>query len=75
MTTGTGNDTGDRDGGFIYLTRRVRIPVDKVVAIRPAAGGDESIVITDRGATRICEPYEQVVSAYEAGLAGGKGAR
>ena len=53
------------DTGYIFATKRVRIPRAAVKSIVPAADGSgEGVFITDRGATRVCEPYEECLAQF-----------
>lgn len=47
---------------YVMLTKIVRVPVEAVVSIRPAANGG-SLLVTDRGASVVCERYEDLLAA------------
>ena len=47
---------------YVMLTKIVRVPVSAVVSIRPAANGG-SLIVTDRGASVVCERYEDLLAA------------
>ena len=52
-----------REDGFVILTKRVRIPQDKIVGVRPSRDGIGCLVETDRGITVVTESYDEVVSS------------
>ena len=56
-----GTAHGAVDEAFIYLTKRVRVPRENVVAVRPTRDGQGANVVTDRGAMRVVEDYEDIV--------------
>lgn len=56
-----GTAHGAVDETFIFLTRRVRIPRENVVAVRPTRDGKGATVITERGAMRVVEDYADIV--------------
>lgn len=56
-----GTAHGAVDEAFIYLTKRVRVPRENVVAVRPTRDGKGATVITERGAMRVVEDYADIV--------------
>lgn len=53
------------DTGYIFATKRVRIPRAAIQSVEPARDGSgEGVFITDRGATRVCEPYEECLAQW-----------
>lgn len=52
-----GTAHGALDGKYLYLTKRVRIPRESVLDVRPTPDGWGAVVVTDRGASRVCEDY------------------
>ena len=56
-----GTAFGAIDGEFVYLTKRIRIPRQDILAVKPAADGNGAIVITERGATWVCEDYSALM--------------
>ena len=52
-----GTALGAIDGEYVYLTKRVRVPRENILAVRPARDGRGAFVVTDRGSMRVCEDY------------------
>lgn len=60
--TATGAET---EGAVLYFTKRLRIPRKAIQSIEPARDGSgDGVLITDRGTTRVCEPYEECLAAF-----------
>ena len=66
--TATGTDTE-----YLFCTKSVRIPRGKIQGVRPTPDGCGAMVITDRGATRVLEPYEQIMVQLYGSLDGASG--
>lgn len=56
-----GTAHGAIDGEFVYLTKRVRIPREKIIDVLPSRDGKGATIITDRGATRVCEDFSALM--------------
>ena len=56
-----GTAHGAVDEAFVYLTKCVRLPRAAIVAVRPTRDGKGANVVTDRGAMRVVEDYEDIV--------------
>ena len=48
--------------GFVYFTKSVRIPIDKIIGVRHTPNGDGCVIETDRGMTTVLDDYEAVVA-------------
>lgn len=48
----------------IIVTKRVKIPIEKVQSVRAIADG-RSIIQTDRGATFVTEDCDEIMAAIE----------
>lgn len=46
---------------FVYCTKRIRIPRAAILDIRPARGGNGTIIVTARGVSRVCEDFASLV--------------
>ena len=57
---GTAHGAIDGDG-FVFLTKRVRIPRTDIIAVKPSRDGKGATVITNRGAMRVCEDFAALV--------------
>ena len=57
----SGTAYGAIDGEHIYLTKRVRIPRADILAVKPTHDDNGAIVVTDRGAMRVCEDYSALM--------------
>ena len=60
-TTLPGTAHGKIDGDFVFLTKRVRIPRGDILAVKPSRDGEGATVITERGATHVCEDYSALM--------------
>ncbi len=50
---------------YLNVTKRIRIDIDAVESIEPARDGSgDAVIVTDRGATRVCEPYEECLAQF-----------
>ena len=56
-----GTAYGAIDGKYVFLTKQVRIPRADILAVKPSDDGNGAIVITGRGATRVCEDYSALM--------------
>ena len=56
-----GTAHGAIDGDYVYLTKRVRIPRADILAVKPTRDGNGAIVVTARGAMRVCEDYSALM--------------
>ena len=56
-----GTAHGKIEDGFIFLTRRVRIPRGEILAVKPSRDGEGATVVTERGAMRVCEDYSALM--------------
>ena len=46
--------------GFVYFTKSVRIPIDKIIGVRHTPNGVGCVIETDRGMTTVLDDYEAV---------------
>lgn len=56
-----GTAHGKIDGDFVFLTKRVRITRGDILDVKPTADGEGAIVVTERGAMRVCEDYSALM--------------
>ena len=56
-----GTAHGKIEGDFVFLTKRVRIPRGDILAVKPSRDGEGATVITERGATHVCEDYSALM--------------
>ena len=56
-----GTAHGAIDDDFIYLTKRIHLPRASILAVKPTRDGDGATIVTDRGATRVCEDYSALM--------------
>ncbi len=62
--TATKADAGTR-ARCLNVTKRIRIALADIESIEPARDGScDAVIITDRGATRVCEPYEECLAQW-----------
>ena len=62
------------DTAYIFATKRIRIPRAAIQGVEPAHDGSgEGVFITDRGATRVCEPYEECLAQWLGSMPAGIG--
>ena len=48
---------------YAIFTKRIRIPLDVISAVKPLPTGDGAVVVTDRGCNVVIERYDGVVAA------------
>lgn len=56
-----GTAHGAIDNKYVYLSKCVRIPRTDILAVSPSADGNGAIVVTERGAMRVCEDYSALM--------------
>ncbi len=56
-----GTAFGAIDNEYVYLTKQIRIPRTNILTVRPTRNGNGAIVVTERGAMRVCEDYSALV--------------
>ena len=56
-----GTAFGAIDNEYVYLTKQVRIPKTNILTVRPTRNGNGAILVTERGAMRVCEDYATLV--------------
>lgn len=62
MTIPLQSSTGGKiDDTFVYITRRIRIPRTAILSVKPSPDGEGATVVTERGAMRICEDYNDLI--------------
>ena len=54
---------GKIEDGYVFLTRRIRITPNDILSISPTYDGEGATVVTARGAMRVCEDYNALLSA------------
>ena len=57
----TGTAFGAIDNEYVYLTKQIRIPRTNILTVRPTRNGNGAIVVTERGAMRVCEDYSALM--------------
>lgn len=45
---------------YVFLTKRVRVPIADILEVRPTFNGRGSMVVTRRGMMRVCENYAEL---------------
>jgi len=56
-----GTAHGAIDDEYVHLTKQIRVPRDGILAVRPTRDGNGAIVVTERGAMRVCEDYSALM--------------
>lgn len=56
-----GTAQGKIDDVYVYLTRRVRIPRNQIITVKPSVDREGCTVVTERGAMRVCEDYSALM--------------
>lgn len=56
-----GTAHGKIDAEFVYLTKRVRLRRDAILAVHPVRDGEGCTIVTDRGSSRVCEDYSALM--------------
>ena len=56
-----GTAHGAIDSEYVHLTKQIRVPKEGILAVRPTRDGNVAIVVTERGAMRVCEDYSALM--------------
>ena len=62
-----GTTCGAIDERYLYVTKRCRVPLANILAVRPSRDGRGANLITDKGAMLICEDLQPLVAAIYGG--------